>query len=210
MDPSSDLRTFEDTSKRQRFSLNVRPRIHHWSFRAVNGMEPEAIYDWGDKTSLSVGIEGEYFLPMNRNKWAVILEAAYLGFSESTTAVLSGNQGSSIATVDYLAIEVPLGIRHYFFISDKSRIFLNVSIGFDVVLPSSQFELTRTSGYPIASLDLKGETNIVCGAGFRHRSLGFEIRYQTIRDPFNRYVYWESEFDDLCAVFSYSIQRKRR
>ncbi|HYF67744.1 MAG TPA: tRNA modification GTPase [Ohtaekwangia sp.] len=206
----SDVTTFEDKVKRQLFTISVRPRLNYSSLSADNALAQSNHFDFRKKTGIGIGIEGEFFLPMKKNKWSILLEPTYQTFNARTTAPDHSTPGGIlIAQMDYKSIELPLGIRHYFFLSDKSRIFVNASFIFDFTASSSQINITRGSGYPLNDLDISGGRNFAFGAGFKYKSFGVELRYQTAREILTNYKFWRSKYQTLSVILVYSIFEKR-
>lgn len=76
-------------------------------------------HDFENKTGFRVGLQLEYVFPFNRNKWALLLDPNYQNYSSENT------HGTSTWKVEYQRIEVPVIVRHYFYLNDKSKIFVN-------------------------------------------------------------------------------------
>jgi hypothetical protein len=72
-------------------------------------------------TAFRLGISVESFLPFNKGKWSVLAEPTYQSY-----------KSKSPNDAEYTSLEIPLGIRHSFFLNDNSRIFANALFFLDV------------------------------------------------------------------------------
>ncbi|RZJ98239.1 MAG: hypothetical protein EOO46_25135, partial [Flavobacterium sp.] len=70
-------------------------------------------------TAIRVGAELEVILPFGQKKWALFIEPNFQSFSDEGTADIKFGPDLVLKT-DYKIIQLPAGIRHYFFI-DKSK-----------------------------------------------------------------------------------------
>ena len=72
---------FEEKDKRDLFNLNVRPGLNQTSLTMQNYSFSRRDVDFGSQSTIRFGLETEFILPFNKNKWAVIVEPTYqLGF----------------------------------------------------------------------------------------------------------------------------------
>ena len=102
--------------------------------------------------------------------------------------------------VDYKAIELPLGLRHYFFLNDNSK--LSLGFAFQLNLPSSSM-LTHHSN---VELTVTKSMNMAFEAGYVFRNrLCVAFRYQTKRDLLGSYQIWDSDFGTMAFVVGYSL-----
>jgi hypothetical protein len=119
-----------------------------------------------------MGVDLQFALPFNNGKWAVVAEPNYSSFSGSDTKKRS--------TLKYSYIEIPIGVRHRFFLSSKSYIFVNGMISFDFSKDFNQtYPITAaTSG---ALVDNRTVVNFTAGAGFSYSRFSIEGRYYPTR-----------------------------
>lgn len=73
----------------------------------------------GSQVSARVGLEGEYFAPFHKNKWSVLVEPSFQYYQFPLAS-----PGYTL-DADFWTIELPVGIRHHFYFSDKTKIFVN-------------------------------------------------------------------------------------
>jgi len=181
--------TSQPKAKRDVFNLWIRPRFTISTLSAKNSTTK---FQFDTKTNVSIGMEAEIILPFNKNKWAIIVEPTYQSYS----AVIA----SEPIRVDYKAIEVPIGVRHYFFLNNNSKLSLAAAFQFNF---SNNSTLVH---YSNVTLDLKPDPNLAfeCGYTFRNRlSIGY--RYQTPRQLLGQYLLWKSDFSSMAIIAGYSI-----
>ncbi len=197
---------FEEKQERDLFNLTIRPRISNSSLTIQNSVSNSRDTDFENKIGFGFGVEAEYILPFNKNKWAIAIEPTYQNFkTEKTTNVNNVSGGILIANVDYSSIEIPVGLRHYFFLNNNSKIFINASYIFDISSKSS-IEFTRGDGSNLNSLEIETRSNLAFGLGYKHNDkYSLEFRYQTPREILESYSFWNSEYKTLSIIFGYSL-----
>ncbi len=156
--------------------------------------------DFGSVNGYRFGAESEYIMPFNNGKWSLLGELAYMNFSSET---ITPSLYPKIATVDYKALELPIGIRHYFFINSNSKIFLNASYVFAFNLNS---ELNfKNEGFS-RDREVSIGSNFAFGAGFNYlNKYALELRYNFKRDLMGNYVSYGSNFNYLGLNLSYNL-----
>lgn len=206
----SKFTTYVDNIERDLFSISMRPRWNSSSLWAKNYLDRSFDFDWGSKNGMGLGIEAEFFLGFRKNKWSLIIEPAYQEYKGQTTSHDHTIPGSVVvAKLKYSSVELAFGIRHYFYLSSTSKLFLNASYIRDFAISDSQLEITRPSGYRLNRLDIGGGNNMAVGFGFKHRAIGIEARYYTKRDPMEKYMAWGAEYTNMSIILSYSIINKK-
>lgn len=203
---NNELINFEPEQKRDLFNLTIRPRINSSSLTIQNSVSDSRNTDFENEISFGFGLEAEFILPFNKNKWAIAIEPTFQSFkSEETTNGDNVSGGMFIANVDYSSIEIPISLRHYFFINNNSKIFINASYVIDLNLKSS-IEFTTNDGSNLNSLDINTQQNLGFGIGYKHNDkYSLEIRYQTGREVLSDFALWSSEYNTLSVIFGYSL-----
>jgi len=175
------------------FNLKLTPGITNTSISVKDIVTPERSTDFGNKFGFRFGMEAEYLLPFMKNKWGLIAEPSYMYFKANGTNQL-GN-----ATIDYQSLEIPFGIRHYFYLKDDLNIFLDA---FLVINTGITFNSQILFEYQFAApVIIKTKGSIALGAGMGYKRLSAEIRYIPEREILGGYDYW---FTD-CRVISYVV-----
>lgn len=206
---NNEFINFKPTKNRDVFNLTIRPRLNSSSLSTQSTLSYIRDIDFENKTGFGIGLEAEFILKFNKNKWAIIIEPTYQNYkSKKTTNINNASEGTLLADVNYSSIEVPAGLRHYLFLNNNSKIFINASIIFDLSLKSS-IEFTGDTGSAgnISSLEIKSGRNFALGIGYKQNDrYSLEIRYQTNREILsNNIPTWSSGYKTLSIIFGYSL-----
>lgn len=204
---SSDFINYEGKQQRDSFNLTLRPHLNSSSLSLTQS--PLVNYedtDFGNKIGFGFGIEAEFIFPFNKNKWSLLIEPTYQSFKEEKTFehkfILTGTVE---AEVKYTSIEIPLGIRHYFFLNNNSKIFINASFVYDFNL-NSKIDFKNSDNSIVKSLDFEHAINFAFGIGYKlYNKYVLEIRYNTSRDNLASYSTWSSDYKTTSIIFGYSI-----
>ncbi|WP_026976196.1 outer membrane beta-barrel protein [Flavobacterium tegetincola] len=195
---------FRPNIKRDLFNLTFRPRINNSTFE-MNGSST-SIYnvDFGSEIGFGFGIEAEYILPFNKNKWSIAIEPTYQNYkSQKRFTKIGFNAGSYEASIDYTSIDVPISLRHYFFLNNHSKLFLNVSYVLDLSAKSNiEF---RRSDLLTENFKIEANKNYTVGLGYKlYDTFSVEFRYQT-RDALGEYLLIGSSYATTSIILGYSI-----
>lgn len=193
----------EEKKKRDLFNLTIRPGVNFTSFNTSfsYGYRSDDM-DFGNKTSFRIGLEAEFVLPFNKNKWAIFIEPTYQSYKSEAEYIESPDtffEYRTKSTVDYQSIEIPFGVRHYFFLNKDAKIFVNAGYLVDVKVKSN---FTRGQ----SSYDLKGGNNLVFGAGFKYNNrFSAEFRFGTTRTLFRNYRNISSDYKTASVILGYTL-----
>ncbi|MFD1095579.1 tRNA modification GTPase [Salegentibacter chungangensis] len=202
--------TFEQKKERDFFNLSLRPRMNSSSLalqKSTSGYTWNI--DFGNKTGIAFGVEAEFILPFNKNKWSLLIEPTYQNFKSEKTIEAENVSGGKLKTeVNYSSIEIPLSLRHYFYLNNNSKIFADISYIFDSS-SSSQVKLTRADDSDLSTfepLEIKSGKSVAFGIGYKlNDKYSLELRYLTSRDILTNYSHWDSDYKTLSVIFGYSI-----
>jgi hypothetical protein len=197
---------YEEKQKKDVINMSLRPGLHYSSLAIHNSLTESHNTDFGNKMGLSFGIETEFILPYYNNKWAITIEPTLQYYkSEQIKEVSNVSGGILVSEVNYRSVELPAGVRHYFYINDKSKIFVNLSFIWDFA-NNSTIEFTRHDGSVFDLLNIKSRHNLSFGSGYKHNDVySIEMRYQTNRDILGNYYFWFSEYKTFSIIFGYSL-----
>lgn len=181
------------------FNLNVRAGINFNSFkipsRSISNPSPYE-FNFGTILGFQLGIEAEFILPFNKNKWAILIEPTYNNFKSESTSL---NYFPETVTLKYNTFELPIGLRHYFFLNKNSKLFINASYAliFDL---SSEFTSQRPG------FDFDKGTNMSFGIGYVYKKVILEFRYDSDRgELFPNSNSFSTEFDSFSIVLGANI-----
>lgn len=192
--------------KKDLFNLTLRPRYNMSSLSLENSEYNVLSFDFDKKSSISLGIEAEFILPFNKDRWSVIVEPTYQSYKGEQT--IQTNQvvgGTLTGKVDYKSVELPVGVRRYFFVNDAFKIFANASMIVDFSTNSS-VTVTRKDGSPLNELEIKSGINFGLGLGCKFKDkVSLEVRYQTSRGLLADNPVWTSSYQTTALILGYSF-----
>lgn len=182
--------------------------------------EREANFDL--KTIFSPGIEIEYQLPFNNNKWAVFIDPSYQSYKSETVQKHSFlSSQNKIYSISYKSLELPLGARYYSFLDNHKthKLFFNAGITIDIPFNSSATEKFNSQFSPPKSstISFKLIPNFFLGFGYvMDEKYKIEFRYNASRKlnlssfKNNSTVigpqhFWQSSYDTFAVIFSYKL-----
>ncbi|MFA0962323.1 hypothetical protein AB9P05_10980 [Roseivirga sp. BDSF3-8] len=178
------------TKKRRLLHLWVRPAIHNSGLSITSGRLPDTDFD--RETAIGAGLLVEYVLPFNKAKWRVVVEPAYHTYSTKKEV------SEEVVGVDYKVIDMSVGVRHYFFLTDEQKVFANAVVGSALDLGSA----IETSG---ADVEMKTGAYVALGGGFSHGRFSGELRYAFSHNVLTNYVYWNSDYNTLSLILGYRL-----
>jgi hypothetical protein len=188
---NSEFVNFEEKVKSDFFNLNIRPGINSSSLFMNNTTFSSRSADYGNELAFRIGLEFEFIMGFNKNKWAVIIEPTYQYFKAEDKS----NTNMSNTNADYKSIEFPFGVRHYLFLNDNSKFFINGSFIYDINLNSK-----------VRNLDTKSNANLAIGIGYNYnKTYSVEFRYHTNRDILTDYIVWTSDYKTISLIFGYTL-----
>jgi hypothetical protein len=197
----------EKNTSKANINLAIRPGINASSLVIENSLSQWKKVDFGQKQNFRMGIEAELILPFNNSKWALILEPTYQYYKASETFSSSSAPGGLLtANVDFSSIELPFGVRHYFFLNDHSKIFVNLSYLIDITMNKKvDFNFT-TINFQMASLDINSNNTLALGAGFKFKDkYSIELRYISSRNLLDRYLSYSSDYQTISCIIGYKL-----
>lgn len=209
---ATEFINFEAKQQRDKAYISIRPRLNYASMTTQNTNllgEEKIIFE--NKLGIGVGLEAEFVLPFNKDKWALLVEPTFQRFHSSgrITDVPTIFGGEINATYQYISMEVPMGIRHYFYLNDDSNLFVNASYVLDLTL-QALLEGTLFNGNSAFSPTEKSASseNFAFGLGYKKfDKYSLEMRYQTDRTVIaNLYTpTWSSDFGSFSLIFGYRL-----
>jgi hypothetical protein len=198
--------TYESKQKKDLFNLSIRPGLNFNSLEIHNILYSSMNSQFKREPEFRLGFEAEFILPYNKNKWGLILEPTYQCFISKNTKEATNIVGGFLITrINYQSIEMPIGIRHYFFLNDNSKIFINASYMFNLA-GNSTIDFIRSDGSIVNSLKIRSRNNLAFGLGYKYKNrYGLEMRYLTNREILNDYLTWFSSYKTFSIVFEYTL-----
>jgi len=172
---NSEFKKFESGNK-STFRLKA-SLINNFNSSELNKFNSNAYStNFGSTLSFAFGFEAELILPFNNNKWSVIIEPSYNSYKDSETlynqwSLAINNQEVEIK-YDY--IQIPIGIRHYFYLNDNSSIFINALYNAKLKMGDSGVKYSYTTS--ANSEIFPTLNNFAFGIGFNYKKYSIESR----------------------------------
>ncbi|NML56215.1 porin family protein [Chryseobacterium cheonjiense] len=186
------------------FHLNIRPGINFSSLEATGSSSfSSRTTKFDGKSSFRIGLEAEFTLPFNKNKWSLFAEPTYQYYkAENESSIYPEQQYSDLKysnSIDYKSIEIPIGIRYYIFLNDKSKIFFNAAFVLDLPL-SSTLNVYSTDN------KITSGSNLAVGAGYKYNDkFLIEIRVATQRDLVKESSYLSTKYQTASLILGYTL-----
>lgn len=124
----------------------------------------DVTFEFDSKAVFKMGIEAEAILPFNNNKWSLFVQPNFQHYEAE------GKRLAVKTEIDYKFIEVPIGARHYFFLNQKSKLFIDAGY-------SLSFTKNSNMKYGSAETPVVKSSNYFVGVGFDYNKIGIEARY---------------------------------
>jgi hypothetical protein len=157
----------QDNKEKSAFHFKVTPGLDFASMQAQSSTK-DVLADFESKIRPRIGAEFELTLPFNNNKWAAVSEPNFQWYKSKVNSHIPRN-------INYQSFELPLGLRHYFFLKSGNRIFitaigiLDVPLVYKVNLPTGKY-----NNHPLSS-------NVAFGVGYNYKKISIECRYYSKR-----------------------------
>jgi outer membrane protein W len=192
------------TYKESRGDFNLKPSVGvAFSSLSVYNLEGSSDYNisFDQQTGLKLGLELEYIMPFNKNKWSIFLDMNYISYN----AAFEKDIYKTVTTIhlmadaDLKALQLPFGIRYYVFLNDDSKIYFDAGFNYAVFMDSKIF----ISG--TGELDVESSKGMFGGIGYTLKNrYTLDLTYQN-GDVLNSYLYRDSDFNVLSLSFKYTV-----
>lgn len=185
----------DDSSIRNVFNLKLIGGLNSsdLAIRQFNGLFFSK-FEFGKVVSPRIGVEGEFIFPFHKNKWGVTFESVYQSYKSEFS------KGGATSSIDYSFVELGVGVRHYFFVSDNLRIFLNAHYH-----PYPRYIFRRNlmlDDYPIK---LKQTDLFSVGGGLQYNRFSVDFRYFGKTDITSYYTIIESTYSRTAFTIGYRL-----
>lgn len=165
--------TFEPKKGKAKFHL--RPVIGVKSMKLDLKHPSTQRYDIDTKkTDLAYGLELEYVLATNRNKWSFFIEANYNKIEEEIDLEDPlGGTTDERAVLKFSSVQVPVGARYYSFLNDDFKIFADAMLVMNAVSSGSRVTYVTNKGFSMEGFNY----NFGAGIGLSYKKINAEMRY---------------------------------
>ncbi|MDX6191399.1 PorT family protein [Flavobacterium sp. Fl-318] len=201
----------ENTKKtKSKFFIKITPGVSFASLSSTNDADNQLNAKLDKKAVFRIGAEFEYVLPYNKNKWSVFINPTYQKYQNEKdygvpSPFITFPNVEYTIKASYSSLQLPIGIRHYMFLNENSKIFINYSYTIDV---SSKTDITYTNKTASnASGSFTGDfaKNSALGIGYNFKNkFSAEIRFNTKKELVN-YTYHSAKYNAIDFIFAYTI-----
>lgn len=197
-------------SKQGKFNLNIRPGYNFYpDVKIVNFMGNQQL---PSTSNFRIGIEAEVLLPFNKNKWSLIFEPNYSVYTSKNTKITSKNINYNhyIDFNKYAFIDIPVGVRHYMYINEKSRFFVNTQINLIRIKSTNTKTIDIKDGdYSILTASFansKPLSSLMFGTGFNYNNkYTLELRYNTSSEMLKNEDKRSASLQYFSVILGYNI-----
>lgn len=203
----------EDTkASKKLFFVKVTPEVSLVSVSAKNANNSNLNVDFDSKMVFKIGAELEYLFPFNKNKWSLFVNPAYQKYTNEKDYIAlshSAIENPEIpfnVKIDYSSIQLPVGLRHYMFLNQNSKIFVNALYSFEI---SGNTKITYTNMKPgsngKANFESHSDSNLAFGLGYSFKSkFSAEARFNTKKELMDYQIY-SVRYNAIDFMFSYTL-----
>ena len=166
---------------------------------------PDYDRDFDNKIGFRIGLEAEFILPINKNKWALIFEPTYVGGYKAEKSRLDSRTNEELkGSIEYNSIELPFGMRYYMFLKNNSSLFINGQVVMEHAVNSEAY--VEYSTQRNTTLELKPTTSFTFGLGYKlKKKYSVEFRANFGKNVLDNYREWNSNYKSFALTFGYSI-----
>jgi hypothetical protein len=164
------FKRYEKKARYDNFNLTVKPGINFSTFEISNPISKNLEMKIESAIGFQVGCEFEFVMPFNKYKWAIFAEPGYMSVKAE------GRSKYTPADLTYHSLELPIGLRYYFFPGNNSKIYINVSAIVSNAINSEIIYYYQPFLVPGSNL------NASFGLGYKYKNrFNFEVRAATKR-----------------------------
>jgi hypothetical protein len=199
----SEAVTYKNKDYEYGFNLSLRPGVTFGAASVLKAGDEKINFD--SKTGFRIGLEAEYILPFNNGKWAIFIEPTYRNYNAEKEVVYVDFftiKKTTLITVEYNSVELPIGARYYMFLNKKSALYVNAAVLIDASVLDSKIESSNEDSY---DLDIKADAALAIGFGFKFKNkYSLEANYHSPRNISN-YLNVSSSYQSFSLIAGYNF-----
>ncbi len=175
-----ELENFKEKKKRKLLNITARVGLNSSSLDVTSsGVK------FDTELGYILGGEIEYIMPFFNNKWALLIEPTIQHYKSEKTI-----KSNILATADYKSIDILLGIRYYFFLTNTSKLFINSSY-----IYAYNTKIDNKPGRDLRIIPIAGNSSWAIGIGYNYNAkFSIEMRHSSHR----------KHMSNLFRTFSYT------
>jgi len=184
--------------KRDLFNLKIASGLN-LSAISIRCADNSKNLSFNNNLSFRLGVESEFILPFNMNKWSIVIEPTYQYFTAEKA------HDNDISSVNLRSVEFPIGIRCYFFLDKGIKGYLN---GFYISNFSLNFKSNIVYNHS-NTLDIAPRNSFAFGGGIEYKRISAEIRYYTNRQ-LSDYMNWTINYNRFSFIIGYKLMKTKQ
>ncbi len=187
------------------FNLALSTGVSYSSLSISNDSKSYVNTDFGNKSTPLFSFEAEYVFPVNNYKWG-------LSFSPTFQSYKSEKQNDfGYVTVDLKSIDLAVGVRHYSFLNNKAKFFIDCYINSLLVYcPGSEIGFKVNTTKDLSYIDIERfQTNFIVGAGLEYKRVFAELRYYSNQNILIFHPGWDSTYKKISFSIGYKILKTK-
>jgi hypothetical protein len=189
--------------KRKRVNMRFKPGISFSALNLKNTQTANRNLDFDSEIGYQIGVEFEFVLPYNKNKWAIIIEPTYQKYKSSKDKVikqiiLEKNYGASI---DYSFAEFPVGLRYNMFLNNDKRLYLGAFVIPNWVLDNG----AKIEFKEFPNLKITANNSFAASAGIALNKWSIDINYKFKRNILSNFNSWSANFNRVSLSVGYTL-----
>ncbi len=200
----------ETKAARSQFSIKITSGVSVVSTLAEGFYNSNLNVTLDNKIVFKLGAEAEYVLPYNKNKWSVFINPTYQKYQDEKDYTISSGfianpEKLYNIKINYNSIQLPIGVRHYMFLNEISKIFISVFYSIDVAGKTNIEYKNKTGTNSSSSLESRSPNNLGLGLGYNFKNkFTAELRLNARKELMN-YLYYSAKYTSLDFIISYRI-----
>jgi len=161
--------------------------LFKWTTGVENKFDHSVTVTGDSGNNVAVGFDAELQLPFNHKKWALFTTPIFNkqnGMNQRFSEVIRDKNfifryEGQLTLPDFSYIEIPVGIRHYFILSENSRLHIDASYGTSFYLGTKPEVVFKRAGSSTESREeIKGGFSILkVGAGYNYNRYSLAVNY---------------------------------
>ncbi|KUJ60488.1 hypothetical protein AR687_18055 [Flavobacteriaceae bacterium CRH] len=204
----SDKEIDKKTTKSQ-FFIKITPGVSMVSTSLKNFAASEFNVELDKKMIFKIGAEAEYILPYNKNKWSIFINPMYQKYEDeknynTSSGSITNQQTSYNVKINHSVLQLPIGARHYMFLNQNSKIFIDVAYSLDI---ASKTDIVYTNKTENSTLNFDGNLgkNLAFGLGYNFKNkFSAEMRFNTKNELIN-YISHSAKYSSIDFIFGYTV-----
>ncbi|WP_316636076.1 outer membrane beta-barrel protein [uncultured Flavobacterium sp.] len=207
---SSEMK--EAKSNKKLFFVKITPGVSIVSSSAKDYGDSKFNFQFDNKLVFKIGAEAEYIFPFNKNKWSLFVNPTYQkyqnekNYTAPSGSIIENPEIPYNVKVNYSSVQLPIGVRHYMFLNQNSKIFIDAIYSFEI---NGNTKITYTNLTPgstsVGSLESRSDTNLAFGLGYNFKNkFTVEARLNTKKELMN-YSNYSARYNAIDFIFGYTI-----